>query len=67
MTKKRTPADLEKDARDYANGHPDDASGCRAVALRLENEANGMKPYPTMAMRTINHLLRCRFDKHSAS
>jgi|HubBroStandDraft_4_1064222.scaffolds.fasta_scaffold4155583_1 hypothetical protein len=62
MKTKRTGADLEADAKEFANNHPYDREGSLALAAKLENEAKAMKQYPTMSMRTVNRLLVIRFQ-----
>jgi hypothetical protein len=65
MTPLRTAADLHREAKEYANAHPEDEAGCRALASRLEAEAKQMDSYPTKTMQAINHLLITRFYKPS--
>jgi hypothetical protein len=59
---KRTGADLEADAKEFAKQHPDDVNGSLALASKLEAEAKAMKEDTTMTMRTVNRLLRNRFE-----
>lgn len=58
---KRTAADLEAEAKKFAEEHPDDMEGSQALARKLIAEADRMKGNTTMAKRAISRLLIERF------